>query len=164
MNAEKWHHSEIRIAINDKSQDSIAENLRCDELLTINWHSVKLANNYKLNTKNAFSPIWTARSPDTSVRCPLLTAGDTSLPPALRCSCLQLATHNNRIQFTISFVTKWPPHTKKVHCWNYATHNAWLRSRYTLYGCTVNLNYRLTWATADQAVHWPMTVLESGLI
>jgi len=33
MNAEKWHHSEIRIAINDKSQGSIAKNLRCDELL-----------------------------------------------------------------------------------------------------------------------------------
>jgi len=29
MNAEKWHHSEIR----DKSQGSIAKNLRCDELL-----------------------------------------------------------------------------------------------------------------------------------
>jgi len=28
-----WHHSEIRIAINDKSQGSIANNLRCDELL-----------------------------------------------------------------------------------------------------------------------------------
>jgi len=26
MNAEKWHHSEIRIAINDKSQGSIAKN------------------------------------------------------------------------------------------------------------------------------------------
>jgi len=33
MNAEKWHHSEIRIAINDESQSSIAKNLRCDELL-----------------------------------------------------------------------------------------------------------------------------------
>jgi len=33
MNAEKWHYSEIRIAINDESQDSIAKNLRCDELL-----------------------------------------------------------------------------------------------------------------------------------
>jgi len=33
MNAEKWHHSEIRIAINDKPQGSIAKNLRCDELL-----------------------------------------------------------------------------------------------------------------------------------
>ena len=32
MNAEKWHHSEIRIAINDESQGSIAKNLRCDEL------------------------------------------------------------------------------------------------------------------------------------
>ena len=30
---QKWHHSEIRIAINDKSQDSIAKNLRRDELL-----------------------------------------------------------------------------------------------------------------------------------
>jgi len=29
----KWHHSEIRIAINDESQGSIAKNLRCDELL-----------------------------------------------------------------------------------------------------------------------------------
>ena len=27
MNAEKWHHSEIRIAINDESQGSIAKNL-----------------------------------------------------------------------------------------------------------------------------------------
>ena len=34
MNAEKWHHSEIRIAINDESQGSIAKNLRCDELFT----------------------------------------------------------------------------------------------------------------------------------
>ena len=33
MNAEKWHHSEIRIAITDESQGSIAKNLRCDELL-----------------------------------------------------------------------------------------------------------------------------------
>jgi len=33
MNAEKWHHSEIRIAINDESQGSIAKYLRCDELL-----------------------------------------------------------------------------------------------------------------------------------
>jgi len=33
MNAQKWHHSEIRIAINDESQGSIAKNLRCDELL-----------------------------------------------------------------------------------------------------------------------------------
>ena len=33
MNAEKWHHSEIRIAISDESQRSIAKNLRRDELL-----------------------------------------------------------------------------------------------------------------------------------
>jgi len=33
MNAEKRHHSEIRIAINDESQGSIAKNLRYDELL-----------------------------------------------------------------------------------------------------------------------------------
>jgi len=33
MNAEKWHHSEIRNAINDESQRSIAKNLRRDELL-----------------------------------------------------------------------------------------------------------------------------------
>ena len=33
MNAEKRHHSEICIAINDESQGSIAKNLRCDELL-----------------------------------------------------------------------------------------------------------------------------------
>ena len=33
MNAEKWHHSEIRIAINDESQCSIAKNLKYDELL-----------------------------------------------------------------------------------------------------------------------------------
>jgi len=30
---QKWHHYEIRIAINDESQGSIAKNLRCDELL-----------------------------------------------------------------------------------------------------------------------------------
>ena len=29
MNAEKWHHSEIHIAINDESQGSIGKNLRC---------------------------------------------------------------------------------------------------------------------------------------
>jgi len=34
MNVEKWHHSEIRIAINDESQGSIAKNLRCDEYFT----------------------------------------------------------------------------------------------------------------------------------
>ena len=33
MNAKKWHHSKIRIAIIDESQGSIAKNLRCDELL-----------------------------------------------------------------------------------------------------------------------------------
>ena len=33
MNAEKWHHSKIRIAINDESQGSIVKNLRRDELL-----------------------------------------------------------------------------------------------------------------------------------
>jgi len=33
MNAEKWHHSEKSIAINDESQASIARNLRCDDLL-----------------------------------------------------------------------------------------------------------------------------------
>ena len=33
MNAEKLHHSEIRIAINNESQGSIPKNLRCDELL-----------------------------------------------------------------------------------------------------------------------------------
>ena len=33
MNVKKWHHSEIRIAINDESQGSIAKNLRCGELL-----------------------------------------------------------------------------------------------------------------------------------
>jgi len=33
MNTEKWHHSEIRIAVNDESQGSIAKNLRCGELL-----------------------------------------------------------------------------------------------------------------------------------
>ena len=33
MNAEKRHHSEIRIAINDESRGSIAKNLRFDELL-----------------------------------------------------------------------------------------------------------------------------------
>ena len=32
MNVGKWRHSEIRIAINDESQRSIAKNLRCDEL------------------------------------------------------------------------------------------------------------------------------------
>ena len=39
--SEKWHHSEIRIAINDESQGSIAKNLRCDELLyyTFIFHS-----------------------------------------------------------------------------------------------------------------------------
>ena len=33
MNAEKWHHSGIRIAINDEYKGSIAKNLTCDELL-----------------------------------------------------------------------------------------------------------------------------------
>ena len=33
MNVEKWHHSEILIAIIDESQGSIAKNFRCDELL-----------------------------------------------------------------------------------------------------------------------------------
>ena len=30
---EKWHHSEIRLAINDESQGSIAKNLEYDDLL-----------------------------------------------------------------------------------------------------------------------------------
>ena len=30
---QKWHHSEIRIAIKDESQGNIVTNLRCDELL-----------------------------------------------------------------------------------------------------------------------------------
>ena len=33
MSVKKWHHSEINVAINDESQDSIAKNLKCDELL-----------------------------------------------------------------------------------------------------------------------------------
>ena len=33
MNVRKWQYSEIRIAINDKLQGSIATNLRFDELL-----------------------------------------------------------------------------------------------------------------------------------
>jgi len=32
VNAEKWHHSEICIEINDESQGSIAKNFSCDEL------------------------------------------------------------------------------------------------------------------------------------
>jgi len=31
--SEKWHHSAIHIAFNDESQGSIANNLKCDELL-----------------------------------------------------------------------------------------------------------------------------------
>jgi len=31
--SEKWHHSEIHIAINDESQVSIVKNLKCDEVL-----------------------------------------------------------------------------------------------------------------------------------
>jgi len=31
--SEKWHHSEIHIALNDESQGSTAKNLKCDELL-----------------------------------------------------------------------------------------------------------------------------------
>jgi len=31
--SEKWHYSEIHIAINDESQSSIAKNLKYDELL-----------------------------------------------------------------------------------------------------------------------------------
>ena len=39
MNGIKWHHSEIRIAINDESQGSTDKNLRCNELLyyTFSW-------------------------------------------------------------------------------------------------------------------------------
>ena len=39
--SQKWYHSEIRIAINNESQGSIAKNLRCDKLLyyTIIIHS-----------------------------------------------------------------------------------------------------------------------------
>jgi len=32
MNVRKWHHSEIRIAIDDESQGSITTIFRCDEL------------------------------------------------------------------------------------------------------------------------------------
>ena len=39
----KWHHSEIRIAINNESQGSIAKNFRCDELFVkIGKYLVKL--------------------------------------------------------------------------------------------------------------------------
>jgi len=31
--SEKWHHSEIHIAINDESQGIIAKNLKCDKQL-----------------------------------------------------------------------------------------------------------------------------------
>jgi len=31
--SEKWHHSEIHIAINDESQGNMAKKLKCDELL-----------------------------------------------------------------------------------------------------------------------------------
>jgi len=31
--SEKWHHSEIHIAINDESQGNIAKKLKCDEFL-----------------------------------------------------------------------------------------------------------------------------------
>jgi len=39
--SEKWHHSEIHIAINDESQGSIVKNIKCDELLyyTFIFHS-----------------------------------------------------------------------------------------------------------------------------
>jgi len=33
MSENSWHHSKIRIAINDESQGSIAKNLSCDESL-----------------------------------------------------------------------------------------------------------------------------------
>ena len=36
---QKNNHSEIRIAINDESQGSIARNLRCDEILTVSRSS-----------------------------------------------------------------------------------------------------------------------------
>ena len=41
INVRKWHHPEIRIAINDDSQGSIANNFRCDLLLhyTFTIHS-----------------------------------------------------------------------------------------------------------------------------
>ena len=42
MNVRKWHHSEIRIAINDESQASIAKNLRCDELLSAHLSFTRL--------------------------------------------------------------------------------------------------------------------------
>jgi len=39
--SEKWHYSEIHIAINDESQGSIAKNLKCDELLLLHiYHSL----------------------------------------------------------------------------------------------------------------------------
>ena len=46
MNAEKWHHSEIRIAINDESQGSIAKNFRFhsagERIFKIGEHLAKL--------------------------------------------------------------------------------------------------------------------------
>jgi len=53
MNAEIWHHSEICIAINDESQGSIAENLRCDELLyyTFIIHSAG-EKNFKISSEH----------------------------------------------------------------------------------------------------------------
>jgi len=57
MNAEKQHHSEIRIAINDESQGSIAKNLRCDELLyyTFITHS---AGERIFNTSEHLAKLW----------------------------------------------------------------------------------------------------------
>jgi len=50
MNAEKWHHSEIRIAIKDESQGSIAKYSRFDELLyyTFIIHSARERMFFKL--------------------------------------------------------------------------------------------------------------------
>ena len=93
MNAEKWHHSEIRIAINDESQRSIAKNLRRDELLY-----------YAFIIHSAGERIFTIGEHLAKLRAKSLTVSYT--PFALhfcpqRCRCRQISWITRGSQYTL---------------------------------------------------------------
>jgi len=66
MNAEKWHHSEICIAIDEESEGSIAKHLRNDKLLY-----------YKFITQSAGERIFTTGEHLSKLRAKSLTVSYT---------------------------------------------------------------------------------------
>jgi len=61
MNPEKWHHSKIRIAINDESQSSIAKNLSCDELIYYTFIIHSAGENFFFKLVNIWRSYWQNR-------------------------------------------------------------------------------------------------------